>query len=470
MNDTKLISLLQSFNSSEIKWCRIFLDSPYFNKNKKNIELFEYLVTTISKKRNNLPVREEIFKHLFPEAKYNDLKLRHLMSDLLKLLESFLVFDSLKEDINKQNLVLLRILRERQLNKHYQYSMRNTKKVLDHTPQDDMFYYNKYLLQFDQNQYYAQQQLRSNLVNLSTVNNNLEIFYQINKLKVTNQFLNYQNVIEVKSDSKLNDDLDSLKSEKYEDIPIVQIHYLIFLSLMESENEEHFYKIIDLLDVHAHKFNIDEAREMYTIAQNYCIKKINKGETKFLKESLSLYKTVLDKGFILEKDYLSPWHYKNIVVIGLRLNEFDWVEMFINKYKEKISPSYRENAYTYNIAKFHFYKKEYKIVLGLLQKVEFEDIFYNLDSKTMLLKIYFELGEINALHYLIESFELFIRRNKLIGKYHKTTYLNLIGFIKKLTNIPDGEKDKFIKIKEQILKTKQVADITWLIEKVESKL
>ena len=470
MNDTKLLNLVQAFNSNEIKWCRIFLDSPYFNKNKKNIELFEYLVTTISKKRDNLLVKEKIFKHLFPAEKYNDLKLRHLMSDLLTLLESFLVFDSLKEDINNQNLILLRILRERQLNKHYQYSMRKTEKLLDHTPQDAIYYYNKYLLQFDQYRYYTQQQLRSNLVNLSTVNNNLEIFYQINKLKVANQFLNYQNVIDVKSDPQLNNDLESLKSEKYEDIPIVQIHYLIFLSLMESENEEHFYKIIDLLNVHAHTFNIDEAREMYTIAQNYCIKKINKGETKFLKESLSLYRIVLDKGFILEKGYLSPWHYKNIVVIGLRLNEFDWVEMFINKYKEQISPLYRENAHTYNIAKFHFYKKEYKTVLGLLQKVEFEDIFYNLDSKAMLLKIYYELGEINALHYLTESFELFIRRNKLIGKYHKTTYLNLIGLIKKLTNTPVGDKDKFIKIKEQILKTKQVADITWLLEKVNERV
>lgn len=54
-----------------------------------------------------------------------------------------------------------------------------------------------------------------------------------------------------------------------------------------------------------------------------------------------------------------------------------------------------------------------------------------LDVRRMLLKSYFERGEWLSLASLLDSFAVFIRRQKALG-YHRESYRNLIRFTKKL--------------------------------------
>ena len=97
----------------------------------------------------------------------------------------------------------------------------------------------------------------------------------------------------------------------------------------------------------------------------------------------------LDMDLLLEKGIMSPWNYKNITAVGLRLEEFGWVQDFLLKFKPHLAPAHRDNAYKYNLAKLHFAKKDYDKVLELLREVEYDDIFYSLDSRSMLLKTYY---------------------------------------------------------------------------------
>lgn len=103
---------------------------------------------------------------------------------------------------------------------------------------------------------------------------------------------------------------------------------------------------------------------------------------------------------------LSPWDFRNIVVLGLRLGETDWVENFINTHKNFIPEAMRANAVSFNLAQVYFYQKKYEKVMVLLQKVEYEDLTYNLNSKSLLLIAYYELQEIETLHSLLIALEL----------------------------------------------------------------
>jgi hypothetical protein len=110
----------------------------------------------------------------------------------------------------------------------------------------------------------------------------------------------------------------------------------------------------------------------------------------------------------------------------------------------------------------------------LLREVEFTDIFYNLDAKTMLLKIYFELEKNEAFFSLVAAFKIYLSRNRLISEHNRKLYMNLLTFTSKLYTL----KMKYIfrkanvfqvklkQLKEKVM-TLSVANSRWLIHKTE---
>ena len=143
---------------------------------------------------------------------------------------------------------------------------------------------------------------------------------------------------------------------------------------------------------------------------------------------------------------------------------------FIQDYKDKIRVGFRKNAVNYNMAYLHFNNGNYEEALSHLNRVEFNDPSYSMNSKSMLLKLYYELNEVEALYSLVDSFRVFIRRNKLISDGMKSAYLSLIKFTKQLIKIQGKEAEKLHALEEQIKTTKQLAGRSWIISKVEAKM
>ena len=183
-------------------------------------------------------------------------------------------------------------------------------------------------------------------------------------------------------------------------------------------------------------------------------------------ELFHLYNDLINKEIIFLNDELSPWTFKNISVVALRLGKYDWVESFINNYNIKLPPESRDNAVTYNLAQLYFYQKKYDKVIEQLQNVEYEDVSYNLDSKTMLLATYYEIDEMEALYFLLESFRAYLNRHKDIPVSAKKNYSNLIKFTKKLIKIIPGDSKAIKKLREDISQTTGIVSIRWLKEKI----
>lgn len=112
--------------------------------------------------------------------------------------------------------------------------------------------------------------------------------------------------------------------------------------------------------------------------------------------------------------------------------------------------------------------------MRLLREVEFTDIFYNLDAKVMLLKIYYELEEDEAFLSLAASFKIFLSRTRLINENTRNLYMNLLAFTSKLYTMRMKHifrKGKAFQLKLRELKDKtennSVANSRWLVGKIE---
>ncbi|MBK9735009.1 MAG: hypothetical protein IPO92_08595 [Saprospiraceae bacterium] len=222
-----------------------------------------------------------------------------------------------------------------------------------------------------------------------------------------------------------------------------------------------------MMKEHIYLFPKEEVKEIYATAISYCINKVNKGSFDFQKETFSLYKETIDNNIIILEKELSATTFRNIVQIALRVEEFDWAEIFINDYAQYVDPKYRDNAVMFSLARLEFYRKNFGKVLDHLNKVNYDDVWYNLGSKTLQIASYYELDEFDALESLLQAFKMYIRREKSLTDDRKDTYLYLIKFTTSLMKLSYKEKDKLIKLKAEIEGIKGVVSKPWLLEKVE---
>jgi len=468
MNKTKLIQILQTLSNKELKSFGKFASSSFFNVNQQVIHLFNILKPFHSEYNEKEISKKIVFEKLFNGINFDEPKLRYVMTDLTKLLEDFLSYQEYnKQPIGKKHF-LLKTLNDRNLDKYFKQHLEEAYKIQQNNPHRDVpYYYNEVILNEEAYAYTSLKDNRAIDSSLQNLVDNIDIHYLSRKLKYACEMINRQNVLSVNYDLKfLEKTVEFLKQYSYEDVPSIAIYFQILLTLQERDNESHYKKLKKLLGLHINKFPKQELRGIYAFAQNYCIRKINTGDTDYLKELFENYKILLEKEIIFEGRYLAQFDFKNIVTVALRLGEFNWVEAFIHKYSANLHLEFKKNAINYNLANLYYATKDYSKALKLLLSVEFTDVYYHLDSKALLLKTYYELEEIEPLLSLIDTFKVYLSRNKMISPYQQTIYNNLIKFVKKLTKIKYGSKKPVQEVKSEIESVKQIADLTWLKTKV----
>ncbi len=447
----------------EKKALKKFVRSPYFNENHFLVKLLDLLLIG-----DNLD-KSELWRTVRPQTPFNNLLFRRMCSDLTKLIHDFIAVDQYKKSSILKNNDLLRYFNENNLDKHFWGIEKVQRKQFDSLPyRDSNYYLNKLKLEKEVDDNNVQRIQLTKQVNLEQTDKMLDCFYLSQKLKNYCNVLNYKNVLNLEINQFISDEIFSLifENETLQEVPAIGIYFKIACTLVYPDNENYLEELTELLDKHGHVFTSLELRDMYIFAQNYCIKKINTGKQIYFEKLFRIYQVILKKGIIYKNGQLLPWDYKNIVSLGLRLKEFDYIEAFIEGQNHFLPVDFQSNALTYNKANLHFYKKNYQQVIELLREVKYQDLYYELDCRWLLLKTYFELDEWDAMHSLLESFRLYLIRNKLLSKRNQRQYLNLVKFSKKLIRLTLRDEKTVRKLRTQIIESKEVAERKWLLEKI----
>lgn len=469
MVNSKLFSILSKLDSYELNRCEKYVLSPYFNKNEGLIRLFSYLMDRLKKSDDISISKQELWEVTEPEKPYDDTRLRKYISDLIKLVEGFLIQEQFESDHLKKANYLIEAVEKKKIEKLYSSSTKNAKRQIDHSPfQSAWYYFQRY--EFEQHYYDLTQFVikRTHKSNVDEIISNLDYFYLAEKLRLFCTIKSQEYVVAHSYDSLFMDEvLRIVQRLPMEDIPPLAIYYRMYLTQNESENEKHYYYLKELIDQHIDKFPSKEAYFIYSEAMNYCIRRTNAGDFKFLSELFTLYKDQLKNELIFSDGKLSPWRFKNITNCALRLKEFEWTEWFINAYEDKLPDAFRSNAVTFNLAQLYYYQHRYEEVIEKLKDVEFDDFSYNLTSKTMLIATYYELDEIEPLFFLLESFRTYLNRHKEIPTQRRQYYLNAIRVVKRLSRVIPGDEKAITKVKTDFeTKKSSIAMEAWIEEKI----
>lgn len=445
-----------------------YLCSPYFTIDPRVLQLYEYLLPR--KDQSGAFERKNVHVVLFPGQRYNDKRIRYLLSNLSGHLENFLTLREFQSDEREYLLVSREVFSRRKADKAYSFASIRFDQM--EKLESVSFHLGKYRAAELHHVYSSEKLSRVRQTDYISILHHLDHFYFLRKLQLQCELINLRNVFNAETEMLLMSEISSLVvKQKFFGSPLIEIYYniLLTLTLAERESEPAFRRVVELVEKHNTSFPVAELNNIYQYVKNYCIRMINRGRDSYRQTLFGIYKSILANKRLMEHDYFSPWEFKNIVTLGLRLREDIWVEEFIQRILKHLPPQERKNALTYNSAMLCFFRKNYRQTLKLLQAVEFTDLYYQLDARAILLKVYFETDDTETMLHHISAFKIFLRRNKFISAYQLEIYRNFIKYVLKIFRAGTSVR-KLEELKNEILGQANISDRAWLVEMADEAL
>lgn len=465
MKNTPLVRIFSTMTTPERTQLRKMVRSPFFNRKEAVVRLFGHLDKNVGVSERQLE-KVRAFPKVFPGQPFDDAKLRHTMSYLLQIVRQFLLWSEVGRSGFEVQLHIARNLRRRGLDDLFQRTLDRAEAELLASPLHNADRHLRlFQAQHERYEAFIRQQRRGEM-GLQRMANEFATYFAASLLRQACGIATHQAMTSQAYDVQLlKEVLEKVAAGEFADAPAVQLYFHAYRAQGPVGDEAHFRSLTSLLEMHWRAFPTAEARDLFLLAINFCIKKINGGVAAYRRNVFDLYRSGLEKKVLLTGGVISPFTYINVLNSAMLVGEWEWAADFLEKYKTLLPEAERENIYHFNLANLFFRKKEYGRAMELLRGVEFKDKLHNLDARRMLLRMYFETGEMDALDSLLDSFEAYIRRQKDLG-YHGKNYLNLIRFVRRLQAIPLGEKEMRQSLLEEIKNTSDLAERAWLLSVV----
>jgi len=466
MKKSRLINIFKTLTKKEIRDLRKWLHSPAHNQREDTVLLFEYLVEEDNLQKEDLLDKSTVFKYLMPDEKeFDDAKIRQVMYFLLKSTEEFLIYQEFLRDKTGQEILLARVFSEKKLEKYFQKNIQDSlRRQRAGSLRDKEFYKNNYELLYENYQYLSKIS-RTVDFNLQEISDSLNIYFLSIKLQQYCIMASHRRVYKKEYEIGLLEGiLEYVEENNLISIPTVGIYYYGYKLITEG-NDAYFQEFKRILFENENLFPKDELGEVYVIAINYRIQKINTGDNSVLSEAFELYKRGFETGVLIVENQITDYTFNNVTLIALRIEKYEWAENFIENHHQYLKAKNRDSTVFYCRARLEYARGNYDTAMDWFIQVEHTDILLTLNAKTFLLKMYYDQNEYKVLESLLDSMRTYVRRKELVG-YYKGNYQNIIKYTKKIMRVnPFSKKDKE-KLKNEIGEASPLTERTWLLDQL----
>ncbi len=476
MQQSKIVRYIRDLSPLERDHFRQFVHSPYFNQHESTIALLEIILESMNGDSDDQLEKKRAFKRLFPDTPFEEQMLHNVLSYLKKLYHRFLAqryFE--KQPFLEQLFTVEEAYDSQQFSLFTNRAKQLNKKLSKEAFRDGNYHFTGYRLHYLMGSYLSDYVDRARTDSFQSMLDHLDQYYIVEKLKQCSHLT--ANMIMMNTSYQFNllePLLEHIRDnwELYRDKYSVVLYYTVIMSLREENQPEHYRMLKILLTEKSQYLSPSEGEDLYNFSYNYCIQKINHGHSEYQRELFQLYKQGLKNGMLMPKGSLSEWHFKNITTLGCSLKEFEWTERFLQDFYDKLPTQQRENAYNYNLATLYYHKGMYQETISTLLHVQFTDVKYHLNTTFLLLRTYYALHDTEALLSLIETFRIYIIRNRKMTNDQKRGYTNFLRFARRLVLLKHQSaaysrkalSEQLENLSEKIQRTENVINRYWLVQ------
>ncbi len=468
MKTSFLIQYLEALTDAERELFSRFLQSPYHNQRMDVVRLYQLLLPYLAGEAD-LPSKESLYAEIYGGRTYANLEFNNTITYLTQCVRNFLCIERFQSEKGAQDYYLLQALRDHHLDHQFERQWQRAVEAHRALPERNAQWY---LREYNfQNEWFKYKRIKTSVwpENLQATSDaltracSLEVVRWGSTGQAWHQATGQQLSLPLLEAAQA-----TLKPEPQ--LGAYELFAQTNRVLEPTSTVSDFDALRALMRNQIRLLSLEERREVYLAAINFCIRQINQGERSFMHQAMELYKEGLEsKALLVRGNALQPHTYYNVHVLAHRVGEREWAKHFIDTYQAYLPKAERENFYQYNLAIYSFMLEDYKSVLGILLNVRFNELYLNLEVRTMMLRAYFETRELHSLQSLLASFSLFVRRHQELG-HNKQRYLNLIKYTKHLLKLNTYSLARKRALLNEVIETKALSDKEWIVRKLEASV
>ncbi len=474
--NNNLINLLSKFSKDEWESLGDFISSPYFVKGRDYSALYSILRNHFLKNKSGMDLDSVILNSAVGKS-MSPVVLKSRLAEFNKLAEKFLVQKNLEQLPVTSYAMLFEELIKRDLYGNFRTNYNIVKNKIKPVDASEFIPYSRIL----QSLGFYHRNNNDIKAAFDKFDEHVDciVAYALDRLIYFATEYHFSDVFDIKYNAdvflkmfnsmdlpKVIEKIESSGSEYYTS---VRLRYYIYNSFMNLEKpslidkaEKYFEKIKDNVSI---DLKIDYFQKM----QSYLVFHINKGDFTYLRKLFTLLNERLEDKDTINfslADYPAT-EFRDFVVIGLKVKEYNWVEDFINKYSNDLHPSLRDEEKSIALVKLYTEKKEYIKALNVLNRQKnTKNHFHNIDIYKYKLMIYYDMKYFDELELTADSMNHYILKEGLI-EIHKKRARDFILNISRLVKISKSpDRQGLVEFIDSLNSNKDyISEKKWLLEK-----
>lgn len=471
MKESKVMYFLGLLSRKERKRFRSYVDSEFFNRREDCRKLLTLLARNLTS-ADTPPDDEYLFREIYGTAPFNHARLKKVKTALMDLLTKFLSLTAFQADPTAGQRFLLHKLNgmgeDRYFVAYHAQALRNLESA--GVPEAD--YFDERMALAEQfNAFVERGPRRMEADHLQHAMESLSNAFLVRMLKFALRSV-------TRRPDRAGDEFwpwirpvtTYIAGTEAQQVPLVRIYYALYQALIRPEDRRAYDRVRDLLREFGGEISREEAYNTYTAALNHCTRHINAGDLDYRQELFDLYTEMLRREILIDKGCISIWHYKNIIAIAARIGEIAWAIGFMEGFEDRLKGDYKQNAVHFNRGVLAFFEGKYETAETWFNLVlqDFKDIFYGLDCRMLLLRIYYETGNDIGMESLCHSFRMYLDRTRALPLERKQHYKLFIGLYRRMINLSPGDDVRIARLRSEVEATgNPVGWRAWLLEKID---
>ncbi len=447
---TELTRILSSFSENEMKRFDDFVHSPYFNKSEKLITFFDELKMSYPFQEVPPEEIENVYTKVLDED-YNPSTARDLPSALLRLVENFLAAENIFSKLAGVSNHLLEELIKKGFDTLLEKNLSRIGEEIENETQLSSSYLlerfryeiNKANALYLRDGFSKKETIDKGLVMMENSISHLSSYFLAELISIyvnlVIYFRSYAGAQEANLAMKVIEtiDLKSLKEilmQSDNAYKITEIYYLLMEMFRDTENNDNYTNYKNMLTENISHLSTEEAHAQFINLIRYCILKLSedKDNKAYREELFNVYEIILDEGLYknANSNFISVDLFRDMLLNGLRLKNYEWTSAFIEKYIIKLKPAFRKQMKNFCYMYLYYESGQYSKALEFSSSLIFDHFIYKFDARNVLVRIYYELGYNEEALCQIKSYNEFLDRDHHVSKVRKARYMNFIKFVR----------------------------------------
>jgi hypothetical protein len=486
MTNHKIFDLLRDFDEDYLKSFRDFVDSPYFNSNKKVKTLFEIIYSAKPEFTAKKLETNNLLAKLFPgKEKTSGQALKNLFSDISGLIKEFITHNGLKKnEYARENLYLDELF---YLSK-YNEGVKQSNSLIAKFKKDELFsphYFDTYAKAISNLSRCLYMEGRSFETEELSVKS-----YEIFILKFIYDFIDLKNSVAMYDTSgnavvipefitkfqnsfNLPEIIESLKNHNEGYAGILDVYSDMDEMLAREDNAEIFLRLKQKLFENIDKVSYEEKYFLYTLLTNNVYSNLGTVKPEYYKDAFEII------SFFLEKEvfrypgspYMLTLNYENIASCSSFMQDSTWTENFLIKYKDYLNPALREMIFHKAMASFKLGIRSFDEALEHINSYKANDVYEKVYIKFYIIIIFYEKGDLERSLYELDTLLHFLNYNdEKMPKNLLTVLENTIPALRKVINAKANNKKMDFADYKKFTEAPNIYFKNWIIKKMEELL